>query len=259
MIIKNVKFKNNKVEIVMDEGSFFISKENYIENPLTIDSNIDQKEINELLEKERVIEAKISVIKTLNKKVLTEYEVYKHLKDKEIDNKYIKEIISSLTNIGLINDDYACDILVDSFLVKKKGREEIYKRLVEKRIDENIIRRALENIDEELYVDNFNKVSEKYIKMYSNKSSRVKENMVKQKLKEYGYENKYIESLAVEINNDEDVTLARKYLAKLLKNKSIDMTNYENINKIKTKLVMKGFNYDIINLVLKEVIRDETY
>ena len=78
------------------------------------------------------------------------------------------------------------------------------------------------------------------------------------KLKEYGYEDSYINNLEIE-NNGDDLLLARKYLQKLMKNKNIDMSDHQNVNKIRAKLVMKGFNYDIINLVLKEVNENETY
>ena len=258
MLVKNIKFKNNKVEVILDNGSFVISKENYIENPLAIDSSIDDKRVEELLKKEKTIEAKISLVKLLNRKVLTEAEVYTYLKDKELEYKDIKEIINNLKNIGLINDEYACDILISMLLGKRKGRLEIYKVLKAKRISLNIINKSMENIDEEMYVDNFNKVYEKYLKMYSNKSNKVRENMIKIKLKEYGYEDSYINNLEIE-NNGDDLLLARKYLQKLMKNKNIDMSDHQNVNKIRTKLVMKGFNYDIINLVLKEVNENETY
>jgi SOS response regulatory protein OraA/RecX len=48
-------------------------------------------------------------------------------------------------------------------------------------------------------------------------------------------------------------------LAKLLKNKDINTNDYQNVNKIRIKLANRGFNYDIINMVLKEVHNDETY
>lgn len=258
MIVKNIKFKNNKVEVILDEKTFVISKENYIENPLAIDSNIDDKKIEELLSKEKVIAAKIELIRVLNRKVLTEGEVYLYLKDKELVHKEIHEIINNLKTIGLINDDYACDILISMLMGKRKGRLEIIKTLKEKRICENIIYKNIENIDEETYADNFNKVYEKYLKMYSNKSNKVREQMIKVKLKEYGYEDSYINNLEIE-NSDNDLDLARKYLAKLLKNKDINTNDYQNVNKIRIKLANRGFNYDIINMVLKEVHNDETY
>lgn len=258
MLVKNIKFKNNKVEVILDEKTFIISKENYIENPLAIDSNIDEKRVEQLLKRERVIDAKISLIKLLNKKILTEGEAYFFLKEKELEYKDIKDIIISLKNIGLINDEYVCDILTNMLLGKRKGRLEIIKILKEKRISESIIYKGIENIDEQIYLDNLSKVYEKYHKMYSNKSNKVRANMIKIKLKEYGYEDRYIDSLEIE-NDGDDLTLARKYLQKLVKNKNIDINDYQNVNKIRTKLVMKGFNYDIINLVLKEVSEDETY
>lgn len=259
MIVKNVKFKNNKVEIVLEDNSFFISKENYIENPVAIDSDISEKTIENLLNYEKIIDAKLHVIKLLNRKILTESEIDNCLKDREVMFNDRKIIINNLKNIGLINDEYACDVLVDSLLIKRKGKREIYKVLKEKKIKEDIISKSMDNIDDEVYKDNFTKVCEKYLKMYNGKSSKVKDNMVRQKLKEYGYEESLINSFGVEYDRESDIELARKFLLKILKNNSITISDHQNINKIKAKLANKGFNYDIINLVIGEVINDETY
>ena len=48
MIVKEIKFINNKVRISLDDIVFFMSKENYIENPLTIDSCVDQQKLDYL-------------------------------------------------------------------------------------------------------------------------------------------------------------------------------------------------------------------
>lgn len=259
VIVKDIKFKDNKIEVILDNGRFSISKENYIENPITRDSFIDEKRIEELLSKEKVIEAKMKIIRLLNRKIMSEWEAYKYLIDNEVDARNARKIIGDLSSIGLINDDYVCDILVDSLVSKRKGKLKIISYLKEKRIAEKIIEKYVCKIDEELYINNFEKVLEKYNKMYSNKSNKVKNNLVVSKLKEQGYEDKYINMIEFEENKDEELILARKNLLKIIKNKNINKNDYENINKIKIKLAMKGFNYDIINLVLKEVIEDETY
>jgi len=259
MIVKDIKFVNNKVEVVLDDKSFLISKENYIENPVTVDSFVDQNKINYLLEQEKIITSKNELIKLLNKKILSEYEIVKKLKDKELKNNDIKNIVSSLNRMGLINDEYYTEIMIDNLLLKRKGKLEIYKCLKEKGIDFKIINNCIDNIDEEIYLTNFNKVYEKYLKMYSNKSYRLKEQMIISKLKEYGYEEELVSSLNIEKDNEEEKDLVKAYLNKLLKSKKINLNNYENINKIKTKLAMKGFNYDIINSVIGEVSNDETY
>lgn len=95
--------------------------------------------------------------------------------------------------------------------------------------------------------------------MYEKKSHKLKENMLKQKLEELGYENYLIETVFVDKNDTDELTLAIKELTKILKSKKMTLDNYENINKIKTKLAMKGFSYDIINLAIGEVKNYETY
>ena len=259
MLVKDVKFKDNKVEIVTSNGSFFISKENYIENPIANDSSIDQKRIDYLLEYERVILAKTNIIKTLNKKLLSEYSVRKKLKDDGLNNKEISEIINSLLRMGLLNDEYYASVKLDSLLMKRKGKLEIIKELSEEKININFINKCIDSIEDEIYLNNFNKVKEKYLKMYSNKASKVKEQMVKLKLKEYGYEEELINFVNVSKDNNSEVELARVQLAKLLKNKQYSLNDSMIVNKIRAKLMAKGFSYDIINVVLEEVKEHETY
>lgn len=259
MIVKNVRFVNNKVEIILDNTSFFVSKENYIENPVAIDSSISVEQINFMLEYDNVIRCKEKIIKLLNRKVLSEYEVYKILKEDNLKEKPIEDLVSSLKRIGLINDEYAAVLAVEKNLIKRKGRLEIVKALREKRIDEKIIDKVLNDIDEEEYKANFIKVCEKYNAVYSKRSYQVRYNLIFSKLKEYGYEDYLINEIKIEHNEADEIKLARIQLNKILKNKDVSSFNYQNINKIKSKLAMKGFSYDIINCVLGEVINRETY
>lgn len=259
MRVINVKFIKNQVEIILDDGSFFISKENYIENPLTIDSYVDEKKIASLLRQEKVIESKIELIKLLNIKALTELEIKKKLIEKNLDYREVEIIIESLKRSGLINDEYVGILMVESLLMKKRGRLEIVKELKIKGINDEIIKKLVSEIDESDYKNNFDRVCEKYLKIYSNKVNRLKEQMIISKLKEYGYEADLIESINIVKNDDEEVSLAKQSIIKMIRNKSVDLNNYENLNKIKSKLVMKGFSYAIINLALEEVIKDEAY
>ena len=133
------------------------------------------------------------------------------------------------------------------------------KKLKEKKISEEIIEKVLNVIDKDLYLSNFDKVVDKYLKMYERKSFKIKENLVKNKLEEYGYENDLISTIDISNDSENELSLAKTALLKLLKTKSYYLNNYENVNKIKAKLVMKGFSYDIINLALEEVKKDETH
>ena len=259
MLVKNIKFVNGKVEVILENKSFSISKENYIENPITIDSEITQDKIEYLLEFEQVIECKMAMIKLLNRKALSEFEVVKKIKEFEINTKYISSIVSSLKNAGLINDEFVATLSVEKELLKRKGKKAIRTLLIEKRIKEEIINKVLSEIDEDVYNENFEKTVSKYLKMYDKKSYKMKEQMLKQKLEELGYESSLISTVSIDKNSEDEVSLAVKSLMKILKSKKLTLDNYENVNKIKIKLATKGFSYDIINLAIEEVKNYETY
>lgn len=255
MFVKNVRFIDNKVEIILEDSSFFMSKENYIENPIAIDSLLSREQIDSLMEYENVIKSKERMVKLLNRKALSEYEVYRKLKEDNLEMGYINFIIDSLKRIGLINDEYTALLSLEKALLKRKGKLEIVKILKEKKINDKIIDKVLKSIDEEEYRNNFIKVCQKYEKAYSNRSYRIRENMILSKLKEYGYEESLISEIKFEKKENEEIELARLQLNKILKSKDIKEFDYQNINKIKAKLAMKGFSYDIINCVLEEVIK----
>ena len=259
MLVKNIKFVNGKVEVILENKSFSISKENYIENPVTIDSEITQDKIEYLLEFEQVIECKMAMIKLLNRKALSEFEVVKKIKEFEINTKYISSIVSSLKNAGLINDEFVATLSVEKELLKRKGKKAIRTLLIEKRIKEEIINKVLSEIDEDVYNENFEKTVSKYLKMYDKKSYKMKEQMLKQKLEKLGYESSLISTVSIDKNSEDEVALAVKSLMKILKSKKLTLDNYENVNKIKIKLATKGFSYDIINLAIEEVKNYETY
>ena len=259
MLVKNIKFINNKVEVILENKSIFISKENYIENPVTIDSEITQERIEYLLEFEQVIECKIALIKLLNRKALSEYETIKKIKEFGINTKYVSSITNSLKSAGLINDEFVATLSVEKELLKRKGKKAIRTTLIEKRIKEEIINKVLSEIDEDVYHENFEKTVSKYLKIYDKKSYKMKEQMLKQKLEELGYESSLISAVLIDKNSDEELSLAVKSLIKILKSKKLSLDNYENVNKIKIKLATKGFSYDIINLAIEEVKNYETY
>lgn len=258
MKVIEVKFINNKVEIILDEKTICLSKENYIENPITIDSFIDEDKMNFLINQEKIIESKIEMVRLLNKKVLTELEVKRKLINKGLKKEDVKTVLDSLKRSGLINDEYAGMILVDIMISKRKGKLEISKCLKEKGVCLELSNKLISNIDEYIYIDNFNKVCDKYLKMYRNKGYKLKEQLVISKLKENGYEEEYINRINIEKNKDEEIENAKKILIKLMKNSSVNEIDSQNLIKIKSKLVNKGYNYDIINMALEEVINDET-
>ncbi len=258
MIVKNIKFVNDKVEVVLENKSFFISKENYIDNPVAINSKISEEKINYLLNKEKVIECKTKTIKLLNRRLMSRYKIEIMLKEEGLSNEEIKEVICSLIRMGLINDEYYAFVLRDSLLLKRKGRKIIYSSLKDEKIKEEIINKVINSIDDQLYLDNFYRVVEKYSKMYHTKSYELKKKMIFLKLKEYGYEDELISELKIENDEEKENENIYKYLNKILKNEKIDFNDYKSINKIRLKLVSKGFSYDIINRVLEEVRSNET-
>lgn len=258
MLVKNIKINGNNVEIILNDSSFVISKENYIENPVLINRDISEEKILFLLNEEKYLQLKVKLIKKLSKKVMTEKEVAKLIKEENVSEKRTKELIKYLINIGLINDQYCAQIVIESMLLKKKGKLEIKRELLEKGLKEEIVNQMIEEIDDCIYLKNFQKVCDKYIKMYENKSYKYKDSMIRIKLKEQGYEDNLINTFYIENDSEKEIDNAKKQLLKIIKDNKEDITDYKKNNKIKLKMINKGYSYDIIRLAMQEVLKDET-
>lgn len=140
----------------------------------------------------------------------------------------------------------ALNILSKSYQSEKKVREKLLTDF-----DENIVDDVIDFLKEYKLIDD-NILAEKIV--HDNMSlSKFGKNKIKQNLYNKGISESDIQNAISQIDSDEEYNNA-KYLAE----KRLKRLNGEDKNKIKQKiyqhLAYKGFNYDIINRVLREVL-----
>ncbi len=255
MIIKRVEMKENSVKIILDnKDSFSISVDAYLENSILIGNDINEDEIKELLKKSNSSLVKIELLNKLSRKKLSKRECFSFLKERNLTDNEIKNIICEFTKNYLINDKELTEFIIDYSLMRKKGIEKIMQNIKDRGlyVEESYIR---EYMDYDIYKENIIYLLDKYKKMGKNKSNKALKLFLTQKMIENGYRQDEFSYFIEDKNNDENEIITKE-ITKLLKNKEIDE---EIISKITKKLLSKGFNYAIIKETIRSVVENETY
>lgn len=137
---------------------------------LKIGAELTEKELENLkLDSDRE-KANKYALNLVNKKRYSKNELILKLKNKEIDNKVIAEIISKMEEYHYIDDSAYVRAYVNS--TKNKSKKELELKLLNKGIDKNIIKIELEelNIDEK---EEAVKLSEKFMKYKENTAENL--------------------------------------------------------------------------------------
>lgn len=172
------------------------------------------------------------------------YLKYNLKKDMELEEDFIETILKAEESSKALN--YAVNLLSR----KDRTKKEIEDKLLEKGYDRGVIDNVLDKLKEYNYIND-----EVYCEKYINdkiKFSKYGKNKIKANLYAKGVDKNIISQKIIEIDNnleyDRALALAHKKLPSLQK--------YEKI-KIKSKLanhlVSKGFDYDVVNKVIREI------
>jgi len=251
-INKIVKMKDNKYKIIID-GESIITYDNVIlENELLYKKNIDNNLYKKMLIDTTYYDVYNKVVKYILKRRRSEKEIRKYLNKFDINDKYIESIINKLKDIKFINDSEYCKAYInDKLYLSKEGINKIKNHLISEDISIGIIEEELSNIDKDLFKDRLEKLITKKI----NSNKRYSKSYLKQKILgdmiSLGYDKDIILNI-LENNLISDDNILENEFNKIynkLKNKYI---GYELENKVKQKLIQKGFSVGDINILLQK-------
>jgi len=251
-INKIVKMKDNKYKIYID-GESIITYDNVIlENELLYKKNIDNNLYKKMLIDTTYYDVYNKVVKYILKRRRSEKEIRKYLNKFDINDKYIESIINKLKDIKFINDSEYCKAYInDKLYLSKEGINKIKNHLISEDISIGIIEEELSNIDKDLFKDRLEKLITKKI----NSNKRYSKSYLKQKILgdmiSLGYDKDIILNI-LENNLISDDNILENEFNKIynkLKNKYI---GYELENKVKQKLIQKGFSVGDINILLQK-------
>jgi len=255
-INKIIKMKDNKYKVIID-GESIVTYDNVIlENELIYKKTIDNNLYKKILLDTSYYDIYNKTVKYILKRRRSEKEIRKYLNKFDINNNDVESIIVKLKDIRLIDDREYCKAYInDKLYLSKEGINKIKEDLIGEDISIEIIEEELNNIEEYL----FNERLEKLIIKKINSNKKYSNSYLKQKILSemfnLGYDKEIILNI-LESNLNSDDNILEQEFNKVYDKLKVKYSGYELENKVKQKLIQKGFSVGDINRLLQEKTED---
>ena len=248
--------KDNKYKVIID-GESIVTYDNVIlENELLYKKSIDNNLYKKILLDTSYYDIYNKTVKYILKRRRSEKEIRKYLNKFDINNNDVESIIVKLKDIRLIDDREYCKAYInDKLYLSKEGINKIKEDLIGEDISIEIIEEELNNIEEYL----FNERLEKLIIKKINSNKKYSNSYLKQKILSemfnLGYDKEIILNI-LESNLNSDDNILEQEFNKVYDKLKVKYSGYELENKVKQKLIQKGFSVGDINRLLQEKTED---
>ncbi len=114
-------------------------------------------------------------------------EIRTYLKDKNVSSNDIENIINKLIEKKIVNDNKILDSIVSALVKAANGRLLIRVKLLQKGYSKEMVENALDNIDNDTYLNELNKVYNKIKNKYNKNDDMVRIHKIKSYLYQRGY------------------------------------------------------------------------
>lgn len=250
-IRKIEKCKNNKYKLYIEDNIITTYDDVILENNLLYKTNIKNDLYNKIINDTKYYDIYNKALKYISKKRRSKKEMFEYLEKFSLSTIDINNIIKKLENINLINDlEYCRAFINDSVYLSKKGINKIKIELLENNIPIEMIEDEFSKIDYNVINARLEKMIIKRInsnKKYSNYELKYK---ILNEMINMGYSKQKIIEI-IENNLSEDSNIIKKEYNKLYNKYKVKFSTIELNNKIKQKLLSKGFKLDDINSLLQ--------
>ena len=251
-INKIIKMKNNKYKIVIDDFDIITYDNVILENDLLYKKSIDKDLYKKILLDTSYYEIYNKTVKYILKRRRSQKEVEKYLSKYDIDNTKKEKVVSKLKDIKLINDIEYCKAYInDKLYLGTTGINKIKKDLLNQNISIEIIDDCIEKIDKDVINNKLESIIIKKIKSNTKYSKYYLKQKVLNEMVNLGYNREDILTI-IEENLQDDGDILIKEFNKIYSNLSKKYSGYELDNKIKQKLIIKGFKIEEIDILIKE-------
>ncbi len=200
-IKQQVKDENRVNIYINNKYVFAISKQDVAFYNLREGEEITQEKYDTILENVVFAKAKLTAINFLSRKDRSTREVIRKLKEKGFTKEVTKKVLEFLKSYGYINDlEYAKKFVKQRVVVRGYGKFKVIYELRDKGINDNIIEKVTQNIEDDEY--------ESAIKLGRKKARRLDLTDYKEKQKLYsylqrrGYSYDIIKSVLQQINSE---------------------------------------------------------
>ncbi len=242
MLITKIQKKGSKYKIYLDNEVIDTYDEIILKYNLLYKKELTDDLKEKIIKENNYYENYHKAMDFINKRLRSEYEVLNYLN--KIDCHDSTSIIEKLKSIGLINDEaFAKAYVNDKINLSLDGPDKIRNNLKKLKVDNDIIDKALSNIDENIILEHIKKLINKKIKS-TKYTGYVLKNKITIYLINLGYSkyliNKVLDNM--ELNNNLDGEMEKIY-----KKLSLKYQDDELKLKLKQKLYSKGFSAEKIN------------
>ena len=124
-------------------------------------------------------------------------EIRNYLKNKEVSENDIEYIINRLIEKKIVNDNKILDSIVSSLVKSSNGKLLIRNKLLQKGYSKELIENALDNIDDDFYFSELNKIYNKIKSKYNKYDDIVRIHKIKSYLYQRGYSYNEIDLLKI--------------------------------------------------------------
>ena len=197
-------------------------------------------------------------INLLSSRNYTIYDLTQKLLAKQYEGHIVSELIERLKQLNLLNDEvYATQYVVHHANLGKKGPKLLERELHEKKINQELINKALVRYEEELQVENIEKLVAQQIRQNNKYGQFYLKQKIVQALAVKGFRRDLIESAlqSVESDDEKEEILIKKELTKLLRRHS-KLESFQCKTKVIQALMRKGYSYDLITSFYGEALEE---
>jgi len=255
-INKIIKMKNNKYKIYIDDSSIITYDNVILENDLLYKKDIDNNLYKKILIDTNYYDIYNKVVKYILKKRRSEREVFLYLNKFDIDKIKINTIINKLKEIKLINDVEYCKAYInDKLYLSKEGINKIKDHLLKENIPIDIIECEIKNIDKEIFDNRLEKLIIKKIKSNKKYSNNYLKQKILNEMINLGYDKEKVLRI-IENNIKCDSEVLKKEFDKVYNKLTNKYNSLELKNKVRQKLLQKGFSMGDINRLIQEKTED---
>lgn len=264
--ITTQKKNTERYNIFLDHGkgeeyAFSVDEDVLIKFNLKKGLELDDFALMEIHYQDDIRKAYHAAIHFLSRRMRSELEVRNYLREKEIEDSVIQEVIHKLYEYRFLNDDeFARAYVRTQMNTTDKGVEVIRRELREKGIEEKKLENALKEYPMEKQIQKAKKLWEKALQKKSRDSERILKQKAEQNLQRKGFSFEIISIAMEEVEQGQeegDEMLALRYQGEKAHRKYANLMGFEYEQKMKQTLYRKGFTIDMIEQFLTEKKNDE--
>ena len=256
-VTKVEKDKGNFYQISFDnKQKIRVSEDLLVRFRLLKDSEVDDATLAEIKKNAGYDVGIQMAMNYISYQLRTEQEMYRYLKDKEINLEDSKKIIHRMKELRLIDDvNYGKSYIRTQMRLSDKGPQSVMQKLRQKGLKDEVIQQVMGMYTKEAQFDIAYKTAEKSLKTIRGKSHKETLQKLRVKLMQKGFSADIISQVMAELPNEKDEDAEWEALTKegtkLLRKFRADPY------KLKQKLYQKGFDLDLIQQFIDEELQDE--